>query len=516
MRRLTAALVVATIAAVGLTASVGGAQSKGKADPNGILKYGIDLTVTGTDRALDPIKSRAISDFLQMNLVYDTLLHAQDDGTYKPGLAQSYKVEGNNIVTLTLRANLKFSDGTPLDAAAVKFSIDRAVAARNTNLAPEINNVGSVEVIDPLNVKITMKTPTIGSFFELLAGRETMPVSPTAVAADPNGFNTKPVGAGPFTVTQFTPQQVLSLRKNPNYYDAKKWKLGGIDFVHATAGAPRVNAFRGGQANMVELDAGQSGDVKGVSGVEIRATASDANFLYLATCKNKPPFDNLKFRQGVQTALDRDAINALLLDGNGEPMYTMWPKDSAFFTKSLDNSFAFNVKKAKKLIAESGWNASDTLPIGYTPTSAQLKTWGEIFQAQMAEVGVKVELVPLTDIVTQFYTNVQTPAAVSLWIRPGLQKVTRAFGPNSVANVCKYSDAELDSLTAQIAALPPGSAQLSKLWDQLNTKVTDNLLWNFGAWQPLVQAWNSKQVAGLERVSPLLQGPDFSTIYVKK
>lgn len=110
----------------------------------------------------------------------------------------------------------------------------------------------------------------------------------------------------------------------------------------------------------------------------------------------------------------------------------------------------------------------------------------------------------------------QTPAAISLRIRPGLQKVTRAFGPNSVANVCKYSDAELDSLTAQIAALPPGSPQLTKLWDPLNTKVTDNLLWTFGAWQPLVQAWNGKQVAGAERVSPLLQGPDFSTVYIKK
>ena len=138
------------------------------------------------DKGLDPIESRSVGDFLQMNLVYDTLLHAQDDGSYKPGLALSYKVEGDNSVTLTLRPNLQFSDGTPLDATAVKFSIDRAVASKNTNLAPEINNVGSVDVVDPVTVKITMKTPTIGSFFELLAGRETMPVSPTAVDRRPH------------------------------------------------------------------------------------------------------------------------------------------------------------------------------------------------------------------------------------------------------------------------------------------------------------------------------------------
>jgi peptide/nickel transport system substrate-binding protein len=516
VRSALAVLAILTVGAVGLSATAGGAATRSQADPNGILKYGTDLTVTGTDRALDPIKSRAITDFLQMNLIYDTLLHAQDDGTYKPGLAQSYKVEGENSVSVTLRPNLRFTDGTALDANAVKFSIDRAVAARNTNLAPEINNVGSVDVVDPSTVKITMKTPTIGSFFELLAGRETMPVSPTAVQADPNGFNTKPVGAGPMMVSQFTPQQILSLRKNPNYWDAKSWKLGGIDMLHSTAGAPRINAYKGGQANMVELDSSQTEDLKGTPGAAVKLAASDANFLYLATCKSKPPFDNIKFRQGVQMAMNRDAINQVLLNGAGEPMFTMWPKGSAFFTKSLDDSMAYNKKKAKQLIQQSGWDPSQTLQIGYTPTSAQLKTWGEIFQQQMQDVGVKVELVPLTDIVTQFYTNVQTPAAVSLWIRPGLQKVTRAFGPNSVANVCQYSDPQLNTLTAQIAATPPGSPQLKKLWDQVNEFITKNVLWDFGVWQPLVVGYNSKQVAGVQRVSPLMQGPDFSTIFVKK
>ena len=177
-RRASVTLVVIAIAAVRLTSTVGGEapESGGKADPNGILKFATDLQVSGIDKGLDPIKSRSVGDFVQMNLIYDTLFHAQDDGTYKPGLALSYEVEGDNTVTFKLRPNLKFSDGSPLDANAVKFSIDRAVAAKNPNLAPEINNVGSVDVIDATTVKITMKTPTIGSFFELLAGRETMPV----------------------------------------------------------------------------------------------------------------------------------------------------------------------------------------------------------------------------------------------------------------------------------------------------------------------------------------------------
>jgi ABC-type transport system substrate-binding protein len=267
---------------------------------------------------------------------------------------------------------------------------------------------------------------------------------------------------------------------------------------------------------MAELDSSQTEDLKGVAGAKVDAAPSDANFLYLATCKNKPPFDNLQFREAVQMTMNRDAINQVLLNGAGQPMVTMWPEQSTYFTKSLANSFAYNVKKAKKLFQQAGWNSNDTLPIGYTLASPQLKTFAEVFQSQMGDAGVKVELVPMTDIVTQFYTNVQTPAAISLWIRPGLQKVTRAFGPNSVANVCQYTDPNLNSLTAQIAAQPPGSKLLKKLWDQVNENVTDNLLWNFGAWQPIVEAWNTKEVAGVERISPLLQGPDFSTVYIKK
>ena len=69
--------------------------------------------------------------------------------------------------------------------------------------------------------------------------------------------------------------------------------------------------------------------------MKVETAASDANFLYLATCKNKPPFDNLKFRQAVQCPMNGDAINEILLNGAGQPMLTMWPEHSGYFTKSL-------------------------------------------------------------------------------------------------------------------------------------------------------------------------------------
>src|SRR6476619_3756798 len=99
IRRAVTALAVVAIGAVGLVTTVGGvssAQSGGKADPNGILKFATDLQVTGVDKGLDPLKSSSVGASVQINRIYDTLLHAQDDGTHKPGVARSYKVEGDN------------------------------------------------------------------------------------------------------------------------------------------------------------------------------------------------------------------------------------------------------------------------------------------------------------------------------------------------------------------------------------------------------------------------------------
>ena len=87
LRRTVAAVAVVTVAVVGLTATVGSAQSGGAADPNGILKFATDLQVAGDGQGSGPDQVASVGDFLQMNLVYDTLLHAEDDGTYKPGLA---------------------------------------------------------------------------------------------------------------------------------------------------------------------------------------------------------------------------------------------------------------------------------------------------------------------------------------------------------------------------------------------------------------------------------------------
>ncbi len=122
---------------------------------------------------------------------------------------------------------MKFSDGTPMNADAVKFSIERTMASGNVGaVRAELLQIASITVTSPTKLTIALKTPIAGQFYNLLANGETFVVSPTA-AQSGTSLDEKPVGAGPFTLESFTPERSAKFVKNPNYFEAKKIKIGG-------------------------------------------------------------------------------------------------------------------------------------------------------------------------------------------------------------------------------------------------------------------------------------------------
>ena len=116
---------------------------------------------------------------------------------------------------------------------------------------------------------------------------------------------------------------------------------------------------------------------------------SETTAIYAALCKNKPPFDNLKVRQAINYAIDRDQINQLLYQGTSQPMWGDWTTESAYFNPKNDKLYAYNPKKAKKLLKEAGVeNLTYDLMSNSTPDTTRV---GEIMKEQMAEAGITVE-----------------------------------------------------------------------------------------------------------------------------
>ena len=120
-----------TVAAAVPTAGSATTTAPSDVDPAGVLKIGVDLTGTGAAVFFDPIKMPSPLNPEQY-LIYDTLLRSQVDGTFKPGLAKSATIVDPQTITVELNSGIKFSDGTPLDADAVKYSIERNIASKNT------------------------------------------------------------------------------------------------------------------------------------------------------------------------------------------------------------------------------------------------------------------------------------------------------------------------------------------------------------------------------------------------
>jgi ABC-type transport system substrate-binding protein len=211
--RLAAALaVIVALLAATLVAQPADAQSGGERT----IKVPYDLAAFGGVR-FDPTTTPSPADWYMQQWIYDSLLRQNADGSYSPGLAKSATVVDPQTIEVELRPNQTFSDGTPVDAEAVKFSIERQKASGNVgSVRAELNEVESITVDSPTKLTINLATPVAGQFFNLLANGETYVVSPTAVQSG-TSLDEKPVGAGPFVLESFSPESSAVFVRNEDF-----------------------------------------------------------------------------------------------------------------------------------------------------------------------------------------------------------------------------------------------------------------------------------------------------------
>ena len=471
--------------------SPAGAQSSG----GGVLRIPYDLTAFG-GAGWDPVTQTSPTIYFAQRWIYDTLMRQNADGSYSPGLAKSATATDPQTIVVELKPNIEFSDGTPLDADAVKFSIERTVAAKNVaSTRTELNEVESITVDSPTKLTITLKTPIAGQFYNLLAHGETFVVSPTAVESG-TPLDEKPVGAGPFLLDSYTPEGKAVFKKNPNYFEKDKIKLKGVELIQTTQAAidpqATINSLLDGITNAAPLDQLSGTEALTAGGLKLDVRASDTTAVYGALCKSRPPFDDLRVRQAINYAIDRDQINELLYQGGGQPMWADWTAQSAYFNPKLDDYYEFNIKKAKKLLKEAG--AENLTYDLFSNLSADTTRIGEIIKENMAEAGITVNLVNTTNILQDFWTDEKAPSALIPLRRAGLDKVTRILAPGSLGNTCGYDDPKLNAYIAELKELGAGSKEYERTWQEMDEYIVKNALHQFIVWSPAVNAYNPDEV----------------------
>lgn len=485
-------------------------------DPNGVLKIGLDLTPGTVGLQFDPIKT--ISPSTPEHLfIYHTLLRAQTDGTYTTGFAKSATVVDPQTIKVELFPNIKFTDGTALDSEAAKFSIERNAASKSAAaFGVELQQLDTVQVDSPTQFTIKLKTPVAGIFYTYLSRGETAIVSPTAVK---NGvdLNTKPVGAGPFMLESFTPGASVKLVKNPTFFEASKIRLAGVEYLHVPAAA-QATAMKSG--NVDAIDNLQTTTAKQIAqpGLTVRTVLSDSVHAWSPLCKKDVPLSDVKVRQALNYAIDRDAINNVVFDGKSEPMWGLFGSKNPYYDASLKDIYKRDVNKAKQLLAEAGYPQGFKMTFLVTPGDSQ--TISEIVQQQWKDIGVELSLQPSPNIVSDFFTPGKPPAQPGYFFllqRAGLDKVTRSFMPGGSGNVCDWNDPVVNQLADKIRAVSPTSDDAKTYWKQMQQEIfaqVPNVFTVFGA----VSNAYSDRVGNPQFIFSFAGVPfiDAVTVYIKK
>jgi peptide/nickel transport system substrate-binding protein len=365
----------------------GGTSSSAAGGGTGTITWAWQLPTTW-----DPVTSSAGSDVQMLALTYDALTALDNAGNAVGWLAESWKYNGDGTqVTFRLRKGLKFSDGSPLDAAAVVKSINRGRTQKDSLIAPQMADIKDVAAKGDTDVVVTL-TGTNYQYPLLFAGKTGMVVNPAAFEKDAGSLATKPAGSGPFALTSYTQNDHAELVRNPNFYLADQIKVAQFKLYPQPDPATAVASAASGQYNVVRIPA--SGiDAARKAGLEVQVL--DSMFVsVLDVNTTKAPFDNPAVVEAMKYGIDREKIKQVANFGVGDVNYQPFPKGYVGHNDELDDIYAYDPDKAKQILKDAGLtNVTGTFSVpSPTPPAA------EQIQAQLKDIGIdlEIETVPAT------------------------------------------------------------------------------------------------------------------------
>lgn len=360
----------------------------------------------------DPTQSYSGGDLPIYRPVYDRLLDLDQAGQLQSMLATDWEVaDDNSSVTLTLQEGLTFADGTPFDAEAVKFNLERN-AAEGSLLANESGAFESAEVVDAKTIKIAVSAG-LGAYMTALGVRSGIMVSPTA--AQSGALEQGPVGIGAYAVTEFVPGERVEYEKTADYWDADAQNVATMTYSLMIDDQTRYNALLSGELDGIYLQPGQI-DAAVKEGFNV-VSAPATNFLYIAVNAEKAPFDDEKARLAIQYALDREEISQGLFDGHCTPSIQAYPETSVGYSEEVGDGldiYPHDPEKAKELLAEAGGAGEIEIQV-MTPNITMFTQLAEVVQAQLDDAGIKVSVKPVPSAqLSQEFSIDQSVEAASL------------------------------------------------------------------------------------------------------
>lgn len=385
--------------------------------------------------------------------VYDTLLRTDSEGELQPGLATAWEYnEDNTVLTLTLREGVTFTDGTDVNADAVVASLERFRDGTSPQAATMAGN--EYAAVDDHTVTITLSAPN-PSLLNNLAIAQGLVAAPSSF--DDENVDTNPVGSGPYildteaTVTGTT----YVYTANPDYWDqdAIAYENLTINVIEDTTAI--LNAIKAGEANGAKVGDNTTISEIEASGWTIASNELDFQGLLLFDRDGtmNEALGDVRVRQAINMAFDREALLETLQDGYGTVTEQVFPATSVAYDESLDSYYEYDPEGAKELLAEAGY--ADGLEITMGSVSAYQTTFDLVAQ-QLADVGITVTY---EDGGTQnFISDMLTPKYAATWMaleqNPDWQLINFMIAPDATFNPFH---SETDEVNGYLEAIQYGT-----------------------------------------------------------
>jgi ABC-type transport system substrate-binding protein len=489
-RRVVPVLVVMSLL---LAACGGGGQSSGP--PSGGQKHGDRLTVAYNIEpdTLDPAALTTTAVASMVNMMVETLVRYDKDAKLVPHLATSWNVASDGLsYTFTLRQNVKFSDGTPFNADAVKWNLDRLNSPTTFKSQPgELKVIKDVQVVDAQHVKIDLKT----RFAPFLAAL----TSPTAGVMSPKEIGQKgntdativhPVGTGPYTLEEYQRGDHLLFKKNPDYWGAKPAYDTQLYKIVPEA-ANRESLVKAGQADVAfNPPPNDLAALRNDSDLKVLLLPSDRTvFVSINTRDTQvPALQNKQVRQALNYAVDKDAMIKNVTFGATKKVDS--PTAPGVFGYCKTGGYAYNPGKAKQLLQQAG--ATNLTLTMRSPQGRYIADYeaAQAIAGDLRKVGVNVNLANPPDwrsylgLINVAPTQAKQDIHVLGWAPAFLdasqqmQQFETEFIPPAGLSTSYYSNPEVDRLVARANA-EPDKAQREKDYCAASKIIWDDAPWIF-------------------------------------
>lgn len=401
---LPVALATATV----LLAACGGSDDKastttsattGAAAQNGTPKLGGTLKVSRSvaPTQLDPAKSIIAGDVYTLDKIFEPLFATDVSGKLVPWLATGSEASTDKLTwTFPLRSGVTFSDGSPLTADDVVFSLLRAKNTKDGPLSFLDSPIKGVTAKDPHTVVVTLSQPWAPFLSDISLFTNAI-IPKDFGGKSEKEFFAHPIGTGPFTLDSFTPGAPnLTLKKNPHYWQSGKPYLDGVDFSYVNDDNQRVLQLKGGQADVIDnVPPAQVSQL--TSDKQLAVTKAPAWQADLLVFNEKlPQFADPHVRRAISYAIDRQGIAKATTFGTSEPGGSFFPPSLTFYDKStpvLQN----DPEKAKTELAQSKYPTGFSTKILVPGGNEKWKAMAQIIQQELKPLGIDVQITALDD-----------------------------------------------------------------------------------------------------------------------